>query len=60
MLRRLVARGSADQWLPYAGAAVTYVIIGVLNTRFMLSWVVGFGYLLLWVWVLPALVRRLR
>lgn len=60
MLRTLVARSRADLWWPYAGAAVTYVGIGLLNTRFLLSWVVGFAYLLLWVWVIPALARRLQ
>ena len=60
MLRTLVARSRMDHWWPYAGAAVTYVVIGVVNTRFLLSWVVGFAYLLIWVWAIPALVRRLR
>ena len=44
----------------YAGAAVSYVAIGVFVNDFMLSWVVVFAWLLLWVWALPAAVRRLR
>jgi hypothetical protein len=44
----------------YAGAAVSYIAIGVFVNDFMLSWVVGFAWLLLWVWALPAAVRRLR
>jgi hypothetical protein len=55
-----MARSKAELWWPYAGAAITYIGIGLLNTRFLLSWIVGFAYLLLWVWVIPALVRRLR
>ena len=44
----------------YAAAAVSYVAVGVFVTEFALSWVVGFSWLMLWVWGLPALVRRLR
>jgi hypothetical protein len=44
----------------YAGAAVSYVALGIFVTDFMLSWVVGFAWLLLWVWGLPAAFRRLR
>jgi hypothetical protein len=49
-------------WEPalYAGAAVSYITIGVFVTEFVLSWVVGFAWLLLWVWGVPAFVRRLR
>ena len=46
--------------LLYVAAAVSYVAIGVFFTQFMLSWVVGFAWLLLWVCGLPALIRRLR
>lgn len=44
----------------YALAAVVYVAIGVAVPEFLLSWPVAAGYLLLMVWVLPALVRRGR
>ena len=49
-------------WEPalYAGAAVSYITIGVFVNEFVLSWVVGFAWLLLWVWGVPAFVRRLR
>ena len=60
MLRGLAARSRVADWWPYGCAAVTYVVIGLVNTRFLLSWVVGFSYLLLWVWAIPSLVRRLR
>ena len=44
----------------YLAAGATYVAIGVFFTPFMLSWVVGFAWLQLWVWAVPAIVRRLR
>ena len=55
-------RVSRRVWEPalYAGAAVSYIAIGVFVNEFVLSWVVAFAWLLLWVWVLPTLVRRLR
>ena len=44
----------------YAGAAVSYVAIGVFFTQLVQFWMIGFAWLLLWTWILPALVRRLR
>jgi hypothetical protein len=46
--------------LLYAAAGVSYVAVGVFVNEFALSWIVGFSWLMLWVWGLPALVRRLR
>jgi hypothetical protein len=46
--------------LPYVGAAVSYVTIGVFVPEFLLSWIVAFAWLLAWTWGLPAAVRRLR
>ena len=59
---RSLPRVSRRVWEPalYAGAAISYVAIGVFVNEFVLSWVVAFTWLLLWVWVLPALARRLR
>ena len=59
---RVRPRVSRRVWEPalYAGAAVSYITIGVFVNEFVLSWVVAFAWLLLWVWVLPTLVRRLR
>jgi hypothetical protein len=54
-----VSEGTREKLL-YAGAAVSYVAIGVFVTEFALSWMVGVGWLLLWVWGLPALARRVR
>lgn len=44
----------------YLGAGASYVAIGVFFTPFMLSWIIAFAWLLLWVWVVPAVARRLR
>jgi hypothetical protein len=44
----------------YGLAAAAYIAIGVVYQDFLLSVVVGMGYLLLAVWLLPAAVRRLR
>lgn len=59
---RAVPRVSRRVWEPalYAGAAASYITIGVFVNEFVLSWVVAFAWLLLWVWGVPALVRRLR
>jgi hypothetical protein len=59
-LPRLRISAQARERLLYAGAAVSFVAIGVFVTEFALSWVAGFSWLLLWVWGLPALWRRLR
>ncbi len=42
----------------YAAAATLYVAIGVTVTDFLLSVFVAAAYLLLMVWLVPALVRR--
>jgi hypothetical protein len=44
----------------YVAAGVAYVAIGVAFPEFLFSWVVGVGFLLVCVLILPALVRRLR
>jgi hypothetical protein len=44
----------------YCAAAAVYIVIGVAYNDFLLSVVVGMGYLLLAVWLVPAAVRRLR
>ena len=42
----------------YLVAAAIYITIGVFLLEFMLASVVALGYLLLVVWILPALYRR--
>ena len=44
----------------YLGAAAAYVGLGVAIPELLFSWVEGAAFLLLAVWVVPALVRRLR
>ncbi len=44
----------------YLAAAVAYIALGVAVPEVLLSWVEGAGFLLLTVWLLPALARRLR
>lgn len=46
------------EWVPYLGAGVAYVTIGVFVPSILLAWFVCIGFLLLCVVVLPALLRR--
>jgi hypothetical protein len=59
-LPRIRLSAATKERLLYACAAVSYVSIGVFVTEFTLSWVVGIGWLLLWVWGLPAIWQRVR
>jgi hypothetical protein len=43
----------------YCLAAAVYIAIGVAYVDFLLSFWVGLGYLLIVVWLVPAVVRRL-
>ena len=44
----------------YAVTGIAYVTVGVFFPRVLLSWVEAAGVLLLAVWLVPALFRRLR
>ena len=44
----------------YIVAAVAYITIGVAFPTMLYSWVEGTAFLLLVVWILPSLIRRLR
>jgi membrane protein implicated in regulation of membrane protease activity len=44
----------------YLAAAATYIALGVANPDFILSWPEGAAFLLLAVWIVPLLARRLR
>ncbi len=46
--------------LLYLAAAAAYIMLGVFFPRLLLSWVEGAGFLLLAVWLLPALIGRRR
>jgi hypothetical protein len=44
----------------YLATGAIYVALGVAFPELLFSWPAGAGFLLLGVWILPALVRRLR
>jgi hypothetical protein len=44
----------------YLGAAGAYIGLGVAVPEFLFSWVEGAVFLLLAVWILPTLIRRVR
>jgi hypothetical protein len=44
----------------YLVAAALYITLGVAYPSLLLSWVEGAAFLLLVVWILPSLIRRLR
>ncbi len=46
--------------LAYLAAAAVYIALGVILPELLLSWIVGVAYLLVAVWLVPALVRRVR
>jgi hypothetical protein len=52
-------RGSRTLTL-YLVAAAVYVALGVAVPELLLSWIVGVAYLLIAVWLVPALARRVR
>lgn len=59
-LRLIPSRSELPTLLLYLSAAALYIGIGLITTDFLLSMPVALGYLLVVVWLLPALVRRLR
>jgi hypothetical protein len=44
----------------YLAAAAVYIALGVILPELLLSWIVGVAYLLVAVWLVPALARRVR
>jgi hypothetical protein len=44
----------------YLAAAAAYIGLGVAVPEMLISWPGGVGFLLLAVWILPALARRIR
>lgn len=44
----------------YLAAGVTYIVLGVAFPDLLWSWLEGAAFLLLAVWLLPTLARRLR
>jgi hypothetical protein len=44
----------------YCAAAAVYIVIGIVYDDFLLSVVVGIGYLVVAAWLVPRAVRRMR
>jgi hypothetical protein len=44
----------------YLAAAAAYIGLGVAVPEALISWPIGVAFLLVAVWILPALARRLR
>jgi hypothetical protein len=44
----------------YVAAGVVYVVLGVAIPELLFSWIEGAVFLLLAVWVLPAVLERIR
>jgi hypothetical protein len=53
-------RSQLPGFLVYVAAAVPYIVIGVIVNDFLLSPIVAFAYLLLVVWLIPAVMKRRR
>ena len=51
---------SRGELVLYVAASVVYVALGLVEPNLLLSWFEGAAFLLLAVWIVPALVRRLR
>ena len=58
--RREALAGAVRKLAPYVTAGAIYVTLGVFVTEILLSWVVGIGFFVLFVWAIPALASRLR
>jgi hypothetical protein len=52
-------RSDLPTLLLYLSAAALYIAIGLITTDFLLSMPVALAYLLVVVWLVPALVRKL-
>jgi hypothetical protein len=42
------------------GVASVYIVIGLVNVDFLLSFWVALGYVVVAAWLVPATIRRLR
>ena len=56
---RLPTRAELRSLLPYVAAGVLYVVIALFEVDFMFSVLVAMVYLVVVVWLLPLVVRRL-
>jgi hypothetical protein len=57
--REALAAGGRELVL-YLATGVAYIAIGVAFPEFLFAWLVGVGFLLVFVVVLPVLVSRIR
>jgi hypothetical protein len=53
-------RAGSRTLVAYLAAAAVYVALGVALPELLLSWIVAVVYLLVAMWLLPALARRVR
>jgi multisubunit Na+/H+ antiporter MnhG subunit len=53
-------RMHAATLLGYLVAASAYIAVGVWEPRFLLSWAEGILFLMFALWVVPAVVQRIR
>jgi hypothetical protein len=44
----------------WVGVASVYIVIGLVNVDFLLSFWVALGYVVIAAWLVPATIRRLR
>ncbi|MFN0147176.1 MAG: hypothetical protein ACKVT1_11745 [Dehalococcoidia bacterium] len=58
MGRRKALLGDLRSLLPYLIAGALFIIVGLIDPRFMLNWAPGIALLLAVVWVVPALWKR--
>jgi hypothetical protein len=59
-VRALPVRPPSPELALYLVAGAVYVAVGVAVPELLFSWVEGAAFLLIAVWVLPALVGRFR
>ncbi len=53
-------RPDARTLVAYLAAAAVYIAVGVVLPEVLLSWIVAVAYLLVALWLVPALARRFR
>jgi len=51
---------SLDELLYYGIAVLIFISLGVLLKRYVLNWIVGPGFIVLWIWLVPLLVEKWR
>ena len=49
-----------NELILYGAAGVAYITLGIFVKQALAFWIEGAAFLLLAVWILPAVIRRLR